>query len=243
MRMKLKQINLKKYRITTKIIIWSIRTITILLLTYGIIGIFLRRSDDSQSSDYVFIAINAIALLIATFVPRFIRKKWKIIIPEMSLRIYLLFVTAALLLGEIGGFFVYVSWWDSALHLISGSLIGIVGFSLIDILNKSNSDKFKLSPIFVALFVFCFSLAVGVIWEIIEFTVDALTESNMQRFKDSVTGELWLGRKALTDTMKDFILNTIGATIISILGYIDLRRKTGMISKMSLKKDIKEEII
>lgn len=58
----------------------------------------------------------------------------------------------------------------------------------------------------------------------------------MQRFKDSITNELWLGRAALRDTMKDFILNTIGASFISILGYIDLKRRSGLMKKMSLRK-------
>lgn len=83
-------------------------------------------------------------------------------------------------------------------------MIGVVGFSLVNILNNSEDLEFKLSPGFVALFVFCFSLSVEVIWEIFEYTIDGLTNSNMQRFKDSITGELWLGRAALKDTMKEF---------------------------------------
>src|SRR5690606_24179470 len=147
-----------------------------------------------------------------------INKRWKIVVPELLLRVYLMFVTAALLLGEIGQFFVYVKWWDSALHLFSGSLIGVVGFSLVNLLNNKKGLEFKLSPLFIALFVFCFSLGVGVIWEIIEFAVDSFTNSNMQRFKDSITGVPFIGQGALRDTMKDFILNTIGVLFISVLG-------------------------
>lgn len=230
--------NLKK---TTLVMYWSIRLITITLLAYSIVGIFLKRSDDSQSGDYLFIAINALGLLLASFLPTWINKRFRILVPELFLRIYLGFVTAALLLGEIGQFFVYVSWWDSALHLFSGSLIGVVGFSLLNILNKSPDLEFRLSPGFIALFVFCFSLAVGVIWEIIEFAIDTIANSNMQRFKDSITGELWFGREALKDTMKDFILNTIGASFISVLGYVDLKRKSGLMMKMSLRRERKLE--
>jgi uncharacterized membrane protein YjdF len=219
-----------------------VRIITIILFGYGIVGIFINRSDGSQIGDYTFISINALGLFLLSLVPGFIRKKWSITLPDVSLKIYLIFVTCALLLGEIGRFFENVPWWDSALHLISGSLIGIIGFSLVSLLNNQESESFKLSPIFVALFVFCFSLAVGVLWEIVEFGIDAFAGSNMQRFKDNF-GVGFVGRAALADTMKDFILNTIGATFISILGYIDLKRDLGLIEKMALKKYEKENLI
>lgn len=223
--------NIKQSK-STKVMYWTVRVITIILLGYSIVGVFLRRSDDSQSADFLFIAINALVLFIASFVPYFLKKKFYIAVPELLLRIYIGFVTCALLIGEIGGFFVYVKWWDSALHLFSGSLVGVVGFSLINLLNDSEDIEFKLKPAFVALFVFCFSLSVEVIWEIIEYLIDGVAGSNMQRFRDSITGELWLGRHALRDTMKDLILNTIGAFIISILGYIDLKRRKGLIQKV-----------
>lgn len=230
------QVSVKPIKKSTVTMYWIVRVIVILLLIYSIVGLFLNRTDDSQLGDFGFIAINALALLLASFLPSWINKRWHIIVPDLFLRIYLGFATAALLFGEIAGFFVYVSWWDSALHLFSGSLIGVVGFSLLNILNKDPKVEFNLSPGFIALFVFCFSLAVGVIWEIFEFAVDGLAGSNMQRFRDSVTGELWFGRKALQDTMKDFILNTTGALFITILGYIDLKHRSGWMIKMSLRR-------
>lgn len=228
----------KKIKRSTLIMYLGVRIITLILLAYGIVGIFLNRSDDSQSGDYIFISINALGLFLASLIPNIINKRWNIVVPELLLRVYLMFVTAALLLGEIAQFFVYVKWWDSALHLFSGSLIGVVGFSLVNILNNTKGLEFKLSPIFIALFVFCFSLAVGVIWEIVEFGVDSFTNSNMQRFKNSITGELFLGQTALRDTMKDFILNTIGALFISVLGYIDLKRNSGLMNRMALKSKV-----
>ena len=233
----------KPFRKGTLVMYWIIRVITSILLAYSIVGLFLSRTDDSQLGDYAFIAINALALLLASFLPTWINRKWRIVVPDLFLRIYLAFVTAALLLGEIGRFFVYVSWWDFALHLFSGSLIGVVGFSLLNILNKDSDIEFRLSPAFIAIFVFCFSLAVGVIWEIFEYIVDGFAGSNMQRFRDSVTGEEWFGRAALKDTMKDFILNTIGALFISVLGYIDLKYRAGWMIRMSLRRKRRENQI
>lgn len=239
----LQQRKKKPFRKSTMFMYWGVRIITIILFSYSIVGIFLHRSDDSQMGDYTFIAINALSLFLLSFLPSIVYNKLHIFVPEMLLRIYLAFVTAALLFGEIFRFFVYISWWDSALHLFSGSMIGVVGFSFIDILNRVPNRELKLSPGFIAIFVFCFSLAVGVIWEIIEYACDALVStSNMQRFRDSITGELWVGRQALRDTMKDFILNTIGALIISVLGFIDLIRKTGWMRKISLYKQRKFDL-
>lgn len=236
MQEQIKLVDRRPLKKSTIIMYWIVRILVLGLLVYSVIGLFLARTDDSQLGDFGFIAINAIALLLASFLPAWVNKRWGIIVPDLFLRIYLGFATAALLLGEIGGFFVHVSWWDSALHLFSGSLIGVVGFSLLNILNKDPNIEFHLSPGFIALFVFCFSLAVGVIWEIFEFVVDGLAGSNMQRFRDSITNELWLGRKALSDTMKDFILNTIGALVITILGYFDLKHRSGWMIKMSLRR-------
>ena len=222
--------NIKQSK-STKVMYWTVRVITIILLGYSIVGFFLRRSDDSQSADFLFIAINALVLFIASFVPYFLKKKFYIAVPELLLRIYIGFVTCALLIGEIGGFLfmLVVGLRPSFIQRIIG---GVVGFSLINLLNGSEDIEFKLKPAFVALFVFCFSLSVEVIWEIIEYLIDGVAGSNMQRFRDSITGELWLGRHALRDTMKDLILNTIGAFIISILGYIDLKRRKGLIQKV-----------
>jgi len=218
---------------STKIFYWIVRIITILLIADSIYKITLSNADIGE---YIFILANAFGLLLTSFIPNILHKNHIIVSPLLS-NIYLAFITAALLFGEIGGFFVYVKGWDSILHLSSGSLITLIGFSLINLLNKNENTTFTLSPIFVTIFAFCFAMTCGAIWEIIEYSLDGIVGSNMQRAVDSITLVPLVGRAALRDTMKDFILNTTGATIISLIGYFDLKREKHIIDKIYIKSE------
>ena len=62
------------------------------------------------------------------------------------------------------------------------------GFSLIDLFNRSERFTFKLSPLFLAIVAFCFSMTVGVLWEFFEFTADQVMHTDMQ--KDYVVHEV-----------------------------------------------------
>lgn len=230
----------QKYSKTLFFINWFVRVLMILLLIYSFVGIF-RMNDDSNQSRYIFISLNAVSLLVLTFLPSILEKKWKIDIPNFMEIIFILFCSAALLFGEIAEFYVYVSHWDSLLHTISGSLIAIVGFSIIKLLNDNPKEQMHLSPFFVALFVVCFAITMGVIWEIFEFVVDLSSGSNMQRYKNSITLEDFPGQLALMDTMKDLILDFIGALIVAVLGYIDLKRSSKWLSRFAITKEANNE--
>ncbi len=102
----------------------------------------------------------------------------------------------------------------------------------ISILNKSENVVFRLSPKFVALFAFCFAVAVGGLWEIYEFLVDELMGQNMQKFI-LPDGTILIGHQALSDTMGDLIIDAIGALIASIIGYISiLKNKDWLVPKL-----------
>lgn len=77
--------------------------------------------------------------------------------------------------------------------------------------------------------IICFSLAVGAIWEILEFITDGLFGLNSQEFYASSgtfdTVQPRIGRDALWDTMVDLILDLLGAIIIAVVGYFDIRRQ------------------
>ena len=84
----------------------------------------------------------------------------------------------------------------------------------------------SMSPAFVALFTFCFALALDVLWEIYDFTVDALFQTNMQKYALE-GGEALAGQAALQDTMGDLIVDFIGALAIAIAGYLSRKRGRG----------------
>ena len=193
--------------------------------------------------------------LVLFLVPAFVERTFKLYLPSVLEIIVLLFIFAAEILGEIAYFYVRVPHWDTILHTINGFLCAAVGFALVDLLNESKNIKFQLSPIFVAIVAFCFSMTIGVFWEFFEFGCDMLLKTDMQ--KDFVINSissvaldpansnktirindiqsLMINGKAvnvhgyidigLIDTMKDLIVNFIGAAVFSIIGFFYVKNR------------------
>lgn len=189
-------------------------------------------------SDYVLMLIQCLLGIVALFIPSIISKKWKIIIPSSMYMIYIIFLYAAIFLGEVRDFYYRIPHWDTILHTFSGAALGALGFSVVNLLNKQEKLKVNLSPFFVALFSLCFAITMGVVWEIYEFSFDGLLGLNMQKFALE-NGVNLVGRAALSDTMKDLIVDSIGALVISILGYISLKYKKGWIDKLLITENEK----
>lgn len=122
-----------------------------------------------------------ILTLILFTVPIFIDRKLNIKLPSVLEIIILLFIFSAEILGEVQNFYGIFKAWDTILHTINGFLCGAIGFSLIDILNRSHKFHAKLSSVFVALVSFCFSMTIGVLWEFFEFGVDNILKYDMQK--------------------------------------------------------------
>ena len=201
-------------------------------------------------------ALLCLLSLLLLLVPFFIQKNFKITLPNTLEIIILLFIFSAEILGEIQNFYGIFPFWDTMLHTINGFLAAAVGFSLINLLNK-NSEKFNLSPVYLCLVAFCFSMTIGVLWEFFEFASDKVLSIDMQkdRVLDKISsveldpeknnnpivikdigytiiynnegkelakisnGYLDIG---INDTMKDLIVNFIGAVVFSSLGYFYL---------------------
>lgn len=211
-----------------------VRIVIGLLFVMNVVGFFLVK-DDSQQGRLVFNAFQSLGLLLASTIPGFVERKTKLNIPDFMEIIFIFMCIAHFALGEMAGFFVKYSWWDEMLHTLSGSMIAILGFSLINTINQEKINM-NVMPFFVAIFATSFSISIGVLWEMVEFAADGLTGSNMQRYLNSNTGEPFIGRAALFDTMKDFILDTIGAVVISIIGYIDMKKEKEAFSKWTMRK-------
>jgi len=154
--------------------------------------------------------------------PKWLHQKIGINIPSVMIIIYVVFIYCAIYLGEVRNFYYLIPHWDTVLHTFSGVALGALGFSIVSLLNKSDTVEFSLSPVFIAVFAFCFALSLGVIWEFFEFTMDCLTDGNSQRYALE-NGELLVGQAALMDTMKDLIVNAIGALAISSIGFVSLK--------------------
>lgn len=164
-----------------------------------------------------------IAIMAITISPAAVGRRFRVVIPPEFQLLAVLFVFAALFLGEIQSYYARIWWWDIALHTSSGLLMGILGFLLVYVLNESTRIDINMRPRFVALFAFMFAVAVGALWEIFEFGMDHFFDANMQKpMFDDPSG--------LTDTMWDMIVNTLGALLICALGWwYMIRRKKSFI--------------
>lgn len=199
-----------------------------------------------------FICLLVLALFILPF---FIQQNFGIQLPSVLEIIILLFIFAAEILGELECYFITYPNWDSMLHTTTGFLCAATGFALIDILNRNSRIKFQLSPVYVALAAFCFSMTVGVLWEFFEFGMDRVFHLDMQ--KDTVVQSITsvmldptnsntpitidgihsvavngtdLGFDGyldigLYDTMEDLFVNFIGAVIFSVIGYFYIKHR------------------
>jgi len=165
-----------------------------------------------------------LALLVA-FIPSIINKKWSIELPNYMVAIYFVFLYASVYLGEVRSFYEKIPFWDTILHTFSGVMLGALGFSLVHLLNEAQHIKIQLSPLFVAIFAFCFALAAGAIWEIYEFTIDHIIDINMQTYL-MPDGTPYVGHAALLDTMIDLIVDALGALVIALIGYLGLKRRS-----------------
>ena len=129
-----------------------------------------------------------ILTLILFTIPTIIDKKLNIALPNALESIILLFIFSAEILGEVQNFYGIFKGWDTMLHTINGFLCAAIGFSLIDILNRSEKFHTKMTPAFVALVAFCFSMTIGVLWEFFEFGMDVTFKTDMQ--KDRIVQEI-----------------------------------------------------
>lgn len=206
----------------------------------------------NRNFENVFLCILTLILLI---VPSFIQVNLKIEFPTGLEIILLFFIFAAEILGEIQAYYIKIPEWDTALHTTNGFLMAAIGFSLVDILNRNERFSIKLSPLYVSLGAFCFSMTIGVVWEFFEFAMDRFFGLDMQ--KDTVVhsissvmldpaggnhpaairditdvvinGEsLGLGGYldiGLIDTMQDLFVNFIEAAVFSVIGYFYVKNR------------------
>ena len=206
----------------------------------------------NRNYENVFLCALTLLLLV---IPSFVQVMFKVELPTTLEIIILLFIFAAEILGEISEFYLMFPFWDTVLHTMNGFLAAAIGFSLVDLLNRSERTVFNLSPLFTAIVAFCFSMTIGVLWEFFEFGMDLIGGYDMQKdtvihmirsvtldpagrnvpyvldgiTETAVNGkELGLGGYldiGLIDTMEDLIVNFIGAFLFSVIGFFYVKNR------------------
>lgn len=158
------------------------------------------RENPRLAAVYVILRVLVIVALVAQFfngnfenvflcvltlilftIPSFIERTIHIDIPDTLEVIILLFIFAAEILGEISAYYVQFPYWDTMLHTLNGFLCAAIGFSLLDVLNRNERLTFSLSPVYLAVVAFCFSMTIGVLWEFFECLMDQLFMLDMQK--------------------------------------------------------------
>ena len=221
--------------------------------------------------------------LLLFMVPTMVERRLQLELPGPLEIVILCFIFSSAILGEIAEFYVKIPGWDTMLHTVNGFLMAAIGFSLIDLLNRSPRFHISLSPFFVAFVAFCFSMTTGVIWEFIEFGVDRTVHLDMQ--KDYVVSSiasvalnpeganaavlirdirsttiLWQDGDVLretmiaggyldiglADTMKDLLVNCLGAIVFSFIGVAYLHRRgkgsfvRGLIPRLMTREEMEQ---
>ena len=126
--------------------------------------------------------------LILFLLPTIFENKLQVDLPDTLEIIIMLFIFAAEILGEIRAYYTTYQGWDTMLHTLNGFLCAAIGFSLVDMLNREERFSLELSPAFMAIVAFCFSMTIGVLWEFFECLMDYFFLLDMQ--KDTIVTQL-----------------------------------------------------
>lgn len=174
-------------------------TLTVYLVLRALIILIMVRAVLRGNYESVFLCALSLMLLV---LPSILQKRLYITLPSTLEIVILLFIFAAEILGELASFYVRVPNWDTMLHTVNGFLCAAVGFALVDMINRNERFSLKLSPVYLAIVAFCFSMTVGVLWEFFEFAADRFLGLDMQ--KDTVLSAI--GSVALDPTMSNKVI-------------------------------------
>jgi len=173
---------------------------------------------------YTVLFVSSLALLL-TFVPAMIERNSRISVPAEWEFTIVLFIYTSLYLGELHEYYTKFWWWDVILHASSSLVLGFIGFLILFALYEGG--KIKAKPITIAVFTFCFAVALGAIWEIFEFGLDYFFTAGMQA-------------SGLVDTMWDLIVDTLGGLIVAFLGFWYMKGGKTRIFETMVKRFAKE---
>ena len=201
-------------------------TMVYILLRTSVVLVMLAQIFN-RNFENVFLCVLTLILFM---LPSTLERKLDLDLPNTLEIIILLFIDAAEILGEIGAYYVTFPYWDTVLHTLNGFLCAAIGFSLLDILNRHNDVRFHLSPLYLAIMSFCFSMTVGVIWEFFECTMDQLFFLDMQKdtvvsaigsiMLDPTGGNTPIVLKNITDVI---VVQADGTqTALGLGGYLDI---------------------
>lgn len=181
------------------------------------------------NGDFESVFLCALTLVLF-LLPTVFERALMIDLPNTMEIIIMLFIFAAEILGEISSFYTTFKGWDTILHTLNGFLCAAIGFALVDMLNRTEKFSLSLSPVFMSIVAFCFSMTIGVLWEFFECGMDQLMALDMQ--KDAVVHSIssvmldptGKNNRVLIENIVDTIVVTADGRQISLGlgGYLDI---------------------
>ena len=215
-----------------KFLYFFLQILTALTAIASLVTYLINREGGETTANQIFMCVMA---LLCLNIPVFLEKKFKIYVPNYITITLYVFIFAHFVLGEVFRAYDNIMIFDKVLHTTSGVIMSFIGFSFVFMLNKVNPDKVKLSPFFIVLFTFCFTMTTEYVWEIFEYGADRIFNANMQRWKDGVVEVLENGNvissvpygSGLKDTMGDMMVNVVGCLGVCTYALIGMKLKPG----------------
>ncbi len=218
------------------------------LIPIGFLIFRIAASDGTENTaglhskaDYMLMLVQCTLGLIVLHIPSVLARKLRFEIPGFLFVMFIIFLYCGIFLGEVTSFYYIVPHWDDFLHAFSSMMTGFFAVMIITILNRDDNLVFRISPLFVSLFAFTFSVSIGALSEVYEFTGDGLLGMNMQKYI-TADGTVLIGHAALSDTMKDIIVDMIGALVSSVIGYFSVKHSKRWLIP-ALTKDIETHTV
>ena len=163
----------KPHPLQRKGLVYTVYFVLRALVILMLVGAALNRSYEN--------VLLCVLTLLLFMLPSAFERRLRIDLPDTLEIIILLFIFAAEILGEIQDYYITFPYWDTMLHTTNGFLCAAIGFALVDILNRTERVSLNLSPFYMAVVAFCFSMTVGVLWEFFEFSMDYFLHFDMQK--------------------------------------------------------------
>lgn len=132
----------------------------------------------NHNYENVYICVLTLILFI---LPSAIERRLRIDFPDTLEIIILVFIFAAEIMGEVREYYLTFPFWDTMLHTLNGFMFAAIGFSMVNILNRNKRVGMSLTPLYMAISAFCFSMTIGILWEFFEWGMDCLFGLDMQK--------------------------------------------------------------
>lgn len=236
-----------------RIVYWVFQILTFATLLASLIIYLIKKDGRETTFNQIFMCVIT---LLTLNIPLLLERKFKIFIPNYISIVLYFMLFFHFVLGEVYRAYDNIVLFDKILHTTSGVIIAFVSFSIVSILNNMQKTHIKLSPFFIVLFTFCFTMTSEYLWEIFEYLMDSVFNSNMQRWQDGLilaegaelprataSGMYVLSNprgSGLLDTMGDMMVNIFGALAVCIYAYVGMKLKPNWFTSRTIltKSDI-----